>query len=145
MLVQAALVSTLYCVFGTPGSTSCGDLPLSGAACASGRRQSREDDEAFDLAVPVIVSGDMRTVLRASDFFMDSLALGGSAVAGLELGFQYYFIEFGLALGLSSGTISLVSRFVGVGELENANFYQAIFLDRTHDFRAAHAHHAGFR
>ncbi|WP_435079692.1 MATE family efflux transporter [Halococcus sp. AFM35] len=79
-------------------------------------------DEAFDLAVPVMVSGGMRTVLRASDFFMISLALGGSAVAGLELGFQYYFIGFGLALGLSSGTISLVSRFVGAGEPENANF-----------------------
>lgn len=40
----------------------------------------------------------------------------------LELGSQYYFIGFGLALGLSSGTISLVSRFVGAGEPSNANF-----------------------
>ncbi len=79
-------------------------------------------DEAFDLAVSVMVSGGMRTVLRASDFFMVSLALGGSAVTGLELGFQYYFIGFGLALGLSSGTLRLVSRFVGTGEPENANF-----------------------
>lgn len=72
--------------------------------------------------MPVMVSGSMRTVLRASDFFLISLALGGSAVAGLELGFQYYFIGFGLTLGLSSGTISLVSPFVGAGEPENANF-----------------------
>ena len=34
-------------------------------------------DEAFDLAVPVMVSGGMRTVLRASEFFMISLALSG--------------------------------------------------------------------
>lgn len=79
-------------------------------------------DEAFDLAVPVVVSGGMRTVLRASDFFMIGLALGGSVVTGLELGFQYYCIGYGFALGLSSGTISLVSRFVGADEPENANF-----------------------
>jgi putative MATE family efflux protein len=72
--------------------------------------------EAFDLAIPVMVSGGFRTLLRVTDFFMVSLALGSAAVAGLELGFQYYFIGFGLALGLSSGTISVVSRFVGAGE-----------------------------
>ncbi len=78
--------------------------------------------EAFDLAVPVMVSGGMRTVLRMTDFFMVSLALGDAAVAGLELGFQYYFIGFGLALGLSSGTISLVSRCIGAGERADADF-----------------------
>ncbi|EMA49022.1 MULTISPECIES: MATE family efflux transporter [Halococcus] len=77
--------------------------------------------EAFDLAVPVMVSGGFRTLLRVTDFFMVSLALGSAAVAGLELGFQYYFIGFGLALGLSSGTISVVSRFVGAGEDARAN------------------------
>lgn len=76
--------------------------------------------EAFGLAVPVMVSGGMRTVLRITDFFMVSLALGDAAVAGLELGFQYYFIGFGVALGLSSGTISLVSRGIGAGERANA-------------------------
>lgn len=76
--------------------------------------------EAFGLAVPVMVSGGMRTVLRITDFFMVSLALGDAAVAGLELGFQYYFIGFGVALGLSSGTISLVSREIGAGERANA-------------------------
>lgn len=78
--------------------------------------------EAFDLAVPVMVSGGMRTLLRMTDFFMVSLALGDAAVAGLELGFQYYFIGFGLALGLSSGTISIVSRCIGSGEQANAEF-----------------------
>ena len=70
-------------------------------------------EEAFDLAVPVMVTGSMRTILRVADFFMVSLALGPAAVAGLELGFQYYFVPFGLALALSSGTISVVSRAVG--------------------------------
>lgn len=82
----------------------------------------KKGTEAFDLAVPVMVSGGMRTVLRMTDFFMVSLALGDAAVAGLELGFQYYFIGFGLALGLSSGTISVVSRCIGAGEQANAEF-----------------------
>lgn len=78
-------------------------------------------EEAFDLAVPVMVTGGMRTMLRIADFFMVSLALGPEAVAALELGFQYFFIPFGLSLALSSGTISLVSRFYGAGEFDRAN------------------------
>jgi len=79
-------------------------------------------EEAFDLAVPVMVTGGMRTLLRVADFFMIGRALGDQAVAALELGFQYFFIPFGLALGLTSGTISVVSRFEGADERENANF-----------------------
>ncbi len=77
---------------------------------------------AFDLAIPVMVTGGMRTLLRVADFFMVSLAAGEAAVAGLELGFQYYFIPFGLALALTSGTISVVSRFVGADEPAAADF-----------------------
>ncbi|SFR32482.1 MATE family efflux transporter [Halogeometricum limi] len=77
---------------------------------------------AFDLAVPVMVTGGMRTLLRISDFLMVSFALGEAAVAGLELGFQYYFIPFGLALALTSGTISVVSRFVGADDYDAADF-----------------------
>ena len=78
--------------------------------------------EAFDLAVPVMVTGGMRTLLRVADFFMVGRALGDQAVAALELGFQYYFIPFGLSLGLTSGTISVVSRFEGADEPEDADF-----------------------
>ncbi|ADQ65818.1 efflux protein, mate family [Halogeometricum borinquense DSM 11551] len=77
---------------------------------------------AFDLAVPVMVTGGMRTLLRIADFLMVSIALGNAAVAGLELGFQYYFIPFGLALALTSGTISVVSRFVGANDYDAADF-----------------------
>jgi putative MATE family efflux protein len=77
---------------------------------------------AFDLAVPVMVTGGMRTLLRVADFLMVSFALGEAAVAALELGFQYYFIPFGLALALTSGTISVVSRFVGAEDYEEADF-----------------------
>jgi putative MATE family efflux protein len=82
----------------------------------------KKGEEAFDLAVPAMVTGGMRTVLRAADFFMVSIAAGPAAVAALELGFQYYFIPFGLALALTSGTISVVSRFKGAGEHARANF-----------------------
>ena len=78
-------------------------------------------EEAFDLAVPMMVTGGLRTFLRTADFFMVSLALGDAAVAGLELGFQYYFVPFGLALAVSSGTISVVSRFKGAEEHAKAD------------------------
>jgi len=77
--------------------------------------------EAFDLAMPVVVTGGLRVSQRILDFVFVGLALGDAALAGLEIGFQYYFIAFGLSLALSSGTISLVSRFVGAGEPDRAD------------------------
>jgi putative MATE family efflux protein len=57
-----------------------------------------------------------------ADFLMVGIALGDAAIAALELGFQYYFIAFGLSLALTSGTISVVSRFVGAGQQADADF-----------------------
>jgi putative MATE family efflux protein len=87
-------------------------------------------EEAFDLALPVMVSGAVRTLLRTADFFMVSLALPAAAVAGLEFAFQYFFIGFGLALALSSGTISVVSRLHGAGDRARARLAvkQSIWL-----------------
>lgn len=78
-------------------------------------------EEAFDLALPVMVTGAIRTLLRTADFFMVSLALPAAAVAGLEFAFQYFFVGFGLALALSSGTISVVSRLTGAGASARAD------------------------
>ncbi|MBX0304189.1 MATE family efflux transporter [Haloarcula salinisoli] len=69
--------------------------------------------EATDLAAPVMVTGGLRILLRLADFLMVGIALGDAAIAGLELGFQYYFVGFGLSLAISSGTISVVSRLQG--------------------------------
>src|SRR6056297_691817 len=69
--------------------------------------------EAFDLALPVMVTGGLRILLRIADFLMVGVAVGDAAIAALELGFQYYFVGFGLSLALSSGTISVVSRLQG--------------------------------
>ncbi|SDW83416.1 putative efflux protein, MATE family [Haloarcula vallismortis] len=77
--------------------------------------------EATDLAAPVMVTGGLRILLRLADFLMVGLALGDAALAGLELGFQYYFVGFGLALAVSSGTISVVSRLQGSGQPDRAN------------------------
>ncbi len=81
----------------------------------------RKSTEAFDLAVPVMVTGGLRVLLRMADFLFVGLALGDAAIAGLEFGFQYYFIGFGLALALTSGTISVVSRLQGAGEQARAD------------------------
>jgi putative MATE family efflux protein len=72
--------------------------------------------EAFDLAIPVMVTGGLRVLLRVADFLMVGIAVGDAAIAALELGFQYYFVGFGLSLALSSGTISVVSRLQGADE-----------------------------
>jgi putative MATE family efflux protein len=76
--------------------------------------------EAFDLALPVMVTGALRVLLRVADFLMVGVALGDAAIAGLELGFQYYFIGFGLSLAVSSGTISVVSRLQGADRPDRA-------------------------
>lgn len=77
--------------------------------------------DIFDLGVPVIVTGGLRTLVRTVDFFMVSLALGSIAVAALQFGFQYSLITLGLGLALASGTISIISRFTGAGDPERAN------------------------
>ncbi|WP_254272714.1 MATE family efflux transporter [Haloarcula marina] len=77
--------------------------------------------EATDLAAPVMVTGGLRILLRLADFLMVGIALGDAAIAGLELGFQYYFVGFGLSLAVSSGTISVVSRLQGSGQPRRAN------------------------
>lgn len=77
--------------------------------------------EAFNLALPIMVTGGVRTLMRTLDFFMVSVAVGSAAIAALQLGFQYYFIGFGLALAVSSGTISVVSRLKGAGSHTRAN------------------------
>lgn len=82
----------------------------------------RKATAAFDLAVPAMITGGLRTLVRTADFVMVSIAEGAVAVAALELGFQYYFIPFGLALALTSGTISVVSRMKGAGNDRHADF-----------------------
>ncbi|PSQ05011.1 MATE family efflux transporter [Halobacteriales archaeon QS_6_71_20] len=92
------------------------------ALAALGLVDREKGTEAFELAVPVMVSGGLRTLLRVADFLMVGVYAGGTAIAALEFGFQYYFVPFGLALALTSGTISVVSRLQGADEPAEANF-----------------------
>lgn len=78
--------------------------------------------ETFGLAVPAMVTAGIWTLLRITDFFMVSYALSDAAVAALEIAFQYYFVGFSIAIAVSGGTISLVSRFKGAGDHANADF-----------------------
>ena len=78
--------------------------------------------ETFELAVPAMLSAGIWVILRISDFFMVSIALSDAAVAALEFSFQYYIVGFNVAIAVSSGTISLVSRFKGAGDDAAADF-----------------------
>ncbi len=75
----------------------------------------------FDLAVPVMITGGLRTLVRTVDYFMVSLALGSAAIAALEFGYQFHMIALGFGLAVSGGTISVVSRFIGADEPDRAN------------------------
>src|SRR6056297_3622843 len=81
----------------------------------------RKATAATDLAAPVMVSGGLRILLRLADFLMVGIALGDAAIAGLELGFQYYFLGYGFSLAVSSGTISVVSRLQGSDQPDRAD------------------------
>lgn len=81
----------------------------------------RKGEEAFDLAVPAMVTGGLRVLLRFADFLMVSIAVGSAGLAALEFGFLYFFVGFGLSLALTSGTISVVSRLKGADEHARAD------------------------
>jgi putative MATE family efflux protein len=81
----------------------------------------RKGEEAFDLAVPAMVTGGLRVLLRFADFLMVSLAVGSAGLAALEFGFLYFFVGFGLSLALTSGTISVVSRLKGADRHDRAD------------------------
>lgn len=78
-------------------------------------------EEALDLAAPAMVTGAFRILIRMSDFVFVGLALGNAGIAALELGFQYYFVPVSLSLALTSGTISVVSRYTGAGQHDRAD------------------------
>ncbi len=91
--------------------------------------------KAFLLAFPIMIIGGLRILLRIIDFLMVSYAYESDAgLAGMTIAFHYYFIGFGLALALSSGTISVVARYLGARKPSEANFsikqsmYLSLFL-----------------
>lgn len=78
--------------------------------------------KSVELAWPVMITGILRVTLRLADFLMVGLVAGSVGIAALGFSFQFYFIGFGIALAISSGTISLVSQHFGASEYSEANF-----------------------
>lgn len=97
---------------------------------ATGLVSRRVAEETFALALPIIVTSTLRTLLRTTDFLLVGIALGDEALAALEFGYQYYFLTLTFAMTIASGSISVVSRFTGAGNERNADFTvkQALLL-----------------
>ncbi len=97
---------------------------------ATGLVTRRVAERTFALALPIIVTSTLRTLLRTTDFLLVGIALGDEALAALEFGYQYYFLTLTFAMTVASGSISVVSRFVGADDQRNADFTvkQALLL-----------------
>lgn len=97
---------------------------------ATGLVSRRVAQRTFALALPIIVTSTLRTLLRTTDFLLVGIALGDEALAALEFGYQYYFLTLTFAMTIASGSISVVSRFTGADDRRNADFTvkQALLL-----------------
>ncbi len=69
-----------------------------------------------DLAWPRVVTGFARMSQQAADVAMVGLAVGPTAVTGLAFAYTFWMVGEQLALGLSGGTISLVSQYFGADD-----------------------------
>ncbi|WP_436348204.1 MATE family efflux transporter [Natronorubrum sp. FCH18a] len=74
-----------------------------------------------DLAWPRIVTGLARMSKQTADIAMVGLVLGPPAIAGLAFAYAYWQLGDRLSLGLSGGSISLVSQHYGADEIGLAN------------------------
>jgi putative MATE family efflux protein len=74
-----------------------------------------------DLAWPRIITGLARMSKQTADVAMVGLVLGPSAIAGLAFAYAYWQLGDRISLGLSGGSISLVSQHYGADETELAN------------------------
>ena len=82
-----------------------------------------------DLAWPRVVTGIARLSQQTADFAMVGLVAGPQALAGLAFAFAYWQIGNRLSVGLSGGTISLVSQFFGAEDAERVDLVvKASFL-----------------
>ncbi|MFP4625874.1 MAG: MATE family efflux transporter [Natronomonas sp.] len=98
---------------------------ISGAARlfgATGLVDSWRAERTLQLASPIFVTSALRTLLRTTDFFLISIALGDAAIAALEFGYQYYFLTLTVGMVVANGSISVVSRYVGSGNQRDADF-----------------------
>ncbi|WP_144901074.1 MATE family efflux transporter [Halobellus captivus] len=75
----------------------------------------------FDLAWPRVVTGFSRMSQQTVDLAMVGLAVGPAGIAGLAFAYAYWQIGNKISLGISGGTISLVSQYYGGDDTERAD------------------------
>ncbi len=78
-------------------------------------------EDAWDLAIPVMITDGLRTLVLTIDIFMISIAIGSAGVASITFGYQFHMLAMGLGLALSGGTISVVARFYGAEDYERVS------------------------
>jgi len=74
----------------------------------------------FKLAGPMFVSSILQNAQSLIDLFWVG-RLGSQAVAALGIGVTILMLLFPAAMGLSTGTVALVSQFAGAGKKEEAS------------------------
>lgn len=77
--------------------------------------------ETVDLAWPRILTGFARMSKQTADVAMVGLVFGPQAIAGLAFAYAYWQVGNRLSLGLSGGSISLVSQYYGADRSEIAD------------------------
>ncbi|MBW2092671.1 MAG: MATE family efflux transporter, partial [Deltaproteobacteria bacterium] len=81
------------------------------------------------LSVPMVASMILHDVLQLVDLFFLG-RLGAAYVAGLTMGGVFVETFFTLAMGISTGTVALVARYVGAGKKDEAHnvVVQSVFI-----------------
>ncbi len=74
----------------------------------------------FSLAAPMFVSAILQNAQSLIDLFWVG-RLGSEAVAALGIGVTIIMLLFPVAMGISAGTVALVSHFVGAGKHDEAS------------------------
>ncbi|MBT3293962.1 MAG: hypothetical protein HN919_16805 [Verrucomicrobia bacterium] len=72
------------------------------------------------LAGPMMASSVLQNVQSLIDLFWVS-RLGADAVAALSMSGTMLMLLFPIVLGLATGTVAIVSRHVGAGEMDEAS------------------------
>lgn len=90
----------------------------------------RIDLSIWQLAWPTAASMLMGSSVHMVDFLMVG-SLGGTAVAAMGMGAQVHFLQFGVFAAVGMGTVALVARAVGAGDLPEADRLLQVSLVAT--------------
>ena len=77
------------------------------------------------LSVPMVASMVLHDILQFVDLFFLG-KLGAAYVAGLTMGAVFVETFFTLAMGVSTGTVAMVARYVGADKKRGASYFMLI-------------------